>query len=179
MWAVILTGEPEPAALFREEMPAEIWLERYHASKGHVAWRPSFPLSEGQQLVMQFQAKMKRLHRLDRWPKVLDLKLRKRLIREEHSELQNAMDDGDLVGIIDGACDLQYVVDGLWNKIGVNKPPFLREVHRSNMTKEPGDVRSDGKILKGPNFEPPELARIFVKTYGVAAAAVAGVVWKE
>lgn len=37
--------------------------------------------------------------------------------------------------------------------------PCLR-VHRSNMTKEPGYERADGKIGKGPGYEPPDVAGV-------------------
>lgn len=34
------------------------------------------------------------------------------------------------------------------------------EVHRSNMTKEGGGKRADGKILKGPGYESPDIAAV-------------------
>lgn len=95
--------------------------------------------------------------------------LRMKLIFEEYKELCEAMRDGDFVKILDGLCDLLYVTYGTAHEFGLGpvlKEAF-REVHRSNMSKLGADgkpvYREDGKVLKGPNFTPPDLARIITK----------------
>jgi predicted HAD superfamily Cof-like phosphohydrolase len=95
--------------------------------------------------------------------------LRDKLMREELMELINAMNRSDIVGIVDGLCDLLYVVYGTAHEYGLG--PLLKEaiteVHRSNMSKlgEDGNpiYRKDGKVLKGPNFTPPNLITIIQK----------------
>lgn len=65
---------------------------------------------------------------------------------------------GDVAETVDGLCDLIYVALGTAVAMGVDLWPVFREVHRSNMTKTPGDVRDDGKINKGPTYSPPDIA---------------------
>lgn len=87
--------------------------------------------------------------------------LRLRLIGEEFDELCAAASTGDLVGIADGLADLLYVVYGAGHEYGIQLDHVFEEVHRSNMSKldDSGKPlrRSDGKILKGPNFSPPDI----------------------
>jgi predicted HAD superfamily Cof-like phosphohydrolase len=95
--------------------------------------------------------------------------LRMKLIFEEFKELCEAMRDGDFVGIVDGLCDLRYVADGTAWEFGVAElfNEAIAEVHRSNMSKLGTDgkpiYREDGKVLKGPNFTPPNLITIIQK----------------
>ena len=65
--------------------------------------------------------------------------------------------DVDEEGVVDALCDLLYVTFGTAVEMGVPLERFYAEVHRSNMTKTPGNLREDGKILKGPEYEPPRL----------------------
>ena len=64
----------------------------------------------------------------------------------------------------DGLGDLRYVIDGANLVWGIPGEKVLREVHFSNMSKLGPDgkplVREDGKILKGPHFNPPRIAEI-------------------
>jgi predicted HAD superfamily Cof-like phosphohydrolase len=92
--------------------------------------------------------------------------LREKLMREELQELREAMHEKNMVEILDGLCDLLYVVYGTAHEYGLGpvlKEAF-REVHRSNMSKRGTDgkpiMREDGKVLKGPNFTPPDQAGI-------------------
>ena len=39
---------------------------------------------------------------------------------------------------------------------GIPLDDCLREIHRANMTRAGGD----GKILKGPNYSPPDIAKV-------------------
>ena len=99
-------------------------------------------------------------------PKYLEAELRVRLLREELSEFVIALENYDLVEVLDALCDIQVVLDGTFLQFGMMsiKEEALAEVHRSNMTKLGVDGkpirREDGKVLKGPNFEPPQLAPI-------------------
>ena len=73
------------------------------------------------------------------------------------------------VAAADALADLRYVVDGASLEWGIPLEKCFREVHRSNMSKLGEDgrplLRADGKILKGPNFTPPDLASI-LELYG-------------
>lgn len=109
--------------------------------------------------------------------------LRLELIREEFCELLEASGykdaaleirsvylnpDADfsetLVGIADALGDLEYVVNGMALELGINLPQVVSEIHRSNMTKLGPDgnpiYREDGKILKGKDYEPPNIDRV-------------------
>lgn len=90
--------------------------------------------------------------------------LREELVREEYSEFMGAHDGDDLVELADAICDLVYVLVGTAVSYGIPFDKCFAEVHRSNMGKLGEDgkpiVREDGKILKGPNFSPPDLKGI-------------------
>ncbi|GAB3956670.1 hypothetical protein GCM10028805_47260 [Spirosoma harenae] len=63
--------------------------------------------------------------------------LRINLLQEELNELQQAAQEGDLVGVADALTDLQYVLDGSYLEFGMTeiKETLFDEVHRSNMSK--------------------------------------------
>mgnify|MGYP001767490945 CR=1 FL=1 len=91
--------------------------------------------------------------------------LRQALIGEEFDELVEALIVADRRLTLDALCDLQYVLSGAVLALGF-APVFdeaFAEVHRSNMSKLGADGkpirREDGKILKGPNYTPPDLGR--------------------
>lgn len=84
--------------------------------------------------------------------------LRIKLIEEEFRELRDSLDQDDVLGVADALADLQYVVIGSALQWGIPLDRVFAEVHRSNMTKEGGGKRADGKILKGPDYEPPDIA---------------------
>ena len=86
--------------------------------------------------------------------------LRASLIEEEAREAIGAIRSGDLVGAIDGLCDLVCVVYGAALEFGIDLAPFWREVHRSNMAKAGGPVREDGKVLKPEGWVPPDIAGV-------------------
>ena len=90
--------------------------------------------------------------------------LREELVREEYSEFKAAHDSEDLVELADAICDLVYVLVGTAVSYGIPFDKCFAEVQRSNMSKLGEDgkpiVREDGKILKGPNFTPPDLEKI-------------------
>jgi len=71
-----------------------------------------------------------------------------------------------LVEIADALTDLLYVLLGTFISHGLQDAAedLFAEVHRSNMTKLGPDgkviYREDGKVLKPPTFEPPDLRRV-------------------
>lgn len=98
------------------------------------------------------------------WPGIDVAALRVDLIDEELNELREATSRQDLVGIADALTDLLYVVYGAGHAYGINLDECFAEVHRSNMSKLDDEsqpiYREDGKVLKGPNYTPPDLAEI-------------------
>ncbi len=64
----------------------------------------------------------------------------------------------DLPAFADALCDLDYVIEGARLEFGIDGEPIEAAVHAANMAKEPGNLRADGKILKGPNWTPPDIA---------------------
>ena len=90
--------------------------------------------------------------------------LRLALIEEEYAELDEALADQDIVATVDALGDMLYVIYGFGATMGVDLDRVFAEIHRSNMTKLGGDgrplKRSDGKIVKGPHYEPPNLHRV-------------------
>jgi len=92
--------------------------------------------------------------------------MRLAILEEEVAELRAAVEAGDMVEVLDALCDIQYVLDGTFLEFGLHrvKQQAMEEVHASNMSKLGADgrpvLREDGKVLKGPNFRRPDLARI-------------------
>lgn len=90
--------------------------------------------------------------------------LRQDLIDEEVGELRVAASTGDLVSVADALADIVYVAYGTASVYGIDLDAVLDEVHRSNMTKLGVDGRpvrrADGKILKGPDYRPPDVAAV-------------------
>ena len=93
-------------------------------------------------------------------PKVRDANLRGMLIYEEAQETLKALPHHDMVGIVDGLCDLIYVCLGTAVAFGIDLDEFWDAVHKSNMAKEGGATRADGKLLKPEGWQPPDIAGI-------------------
>lgn len=90
-------------------------------------------------------------------PKPEILLLRARLIVEEAAEFMKAASNEDMVEMTDALADLLYVTYGTAVVMGVDMEPISAEVQRSNMTKDGGGHDSGGKIMKGPDFEKPDI----------------------
>lgn len=113
------------------------------------------------------------------------LNMRMSLIAEEFSELVGAVygqaaraeiessyrravaaDDGtrDTVETADALADLIYVIYGMALETGIDLASVLAEVQRSNMSKLGADgkpvYREDGKVLKGPDYFPPNVEAV-------------------
>lgn len=63
--------------------------------------------------------------------------LRVELLQEELNELKEAIEQKDIVEIVDALCDLQYVLSGAILEFGLGKDfdRCFSEVHQSNMSK--------------------------------------------
>lgn len=71
----------------------------------------------------------------------------------------------DLVEAADALADLDYVLCGSALTMGIPHAAVVREVHRSNMSKLGADGKpiyreGDSKVLKGPNYSPPNIAAV-------------------
>ncbi len=91
--------------------------------------------------------------------------LRENLITEELWEYYEACKAGDIVAIADALADLAYVVIGTAVTHGLTRfDEIFSEVHRANMRKLGPDgkpiYRPDGKVMKGDNYSPPDLAAL-------------------
>ena len=112
------------------------------------------------------------------------MNMRMSLIAEEFAELMGAVygpraraiveaataeavaaDDGtrDVIETADALADLVYVIYGMAIESGMDLDSVLAEVQASNLSKLMPDgsvkLREDGKVLKGPNFFQPNIAR--------------------
>lgn len=98
--------------------------------------------------------------------------VRQKILDEEVQELRDAVAAGDLVQIADALADIAYVVAGTAVTYGLPFDAIMTEVHRSNMSKFGPDgpkVRGDGKIIKGPGYEPPQIAALIVSVLSLSA----------
>ncbi len=102
-------------------------------------------------------------------------RLRTLLIEEELAEFRNAGESQDLVGVADALADLLYVVYGAAVEYGIDLEPVFAEIHRSNMSKDPrAGCRADGKVCKGPSYQPPDVRGV-VESQFESARLVAAV----
>lgn len=100
-----------------------------------------------------------------------------RLVNEEYAELTEALfkfvekgltEKTSTKEIAKEGIDLIYVTVGLLYRLGIPVQEVFDEVHNSNMTKlvdfKPVK-REDGKVLKGPNYIPPDLDKLNLPEY--------------
>ena len=90
-------------------------------------------------------------------------KLRLDLIKEELSELTDAMNNKDLLEVADALTDILYVTYGAGHAFGIDLDKCFDEVQNSNMSKldENGKpiYNKNGKVMKGPNYFKPDLSK--------------------
>ena len=90
-------------------------------------------------------------------------KLRLDLIKEELTELTEAMNNQDLLEVADALTDILYVTYGAGHAFGINLDKCFQEVQNSNMSKldENGKpiYNEQGKVMKGPNYFKPNLSK--------------------
>ena len=92
--------------------------------------------------------------------------LRYELMKEENEEYKDAVANNDMVEVADALGDMLYILcgtiitHGMQHKIG----EVFEEIQRSNMSKLGPDgkpiYREDGKVMKGPNYFKPDIAKI-------------------
>ena len=141
-------------------------------------------MSNGEK-VLDFMKLYKQSHNInifDGQPATLHLlSLRQKLINEEIDELNNAvaafvvwsrsrtgkaqnLQREAYIEIIDALTDILYVTYGFFHAFGVNPDAAFDIVHKSNLSKLSDDgkpiFRADGKVLKGPNYQPPNFDEI-------------------
>lgn len=123
-------------------------------------------------VVKEFHDAMRQQSNLDQ-PSSELLEFRYRLLVEELKEVGEevaiAMTEANMGGIGDKVkirllkelADLQYVLSGFAVTLGLPLEEAFYRVHKSNMSKLGEDgkpvYRDDGKVLKGPNYQPPNL----------------------
>lgn len=106
--------------------------------------------------------------------KLWDLQLR--LISEESREFFEAADElaeqpennVKREHVLKELCDLVFVCYQFAAAFNIDLDEALRRVYESNMSKldEQGKpiYREDGKVLKGPNYQPPDLTHLYPKS---------------
>ncbi len=87
--------------------------------------------------------------------------LRYDLIKEELSELKEAIDKKDIKEVADALTDILYVTYGAGHAFGIDLDKCFEEVQNSNMSKLGKDGKpiynKKGKVMKGPNYFKPNL----------------------
>lgn len=98
-------------------------------------------------------------------PSSQDYQVKHKILMEELDEYLFANNHDDVVEIADAITDILYIALGLVTKHGLEDviEDLFSEVHASNMSKL-GDngkpiYREDGKVLKGPNYFKPDIAK--------------------
>ena len=91
------------------------------------------------------------------------INLRIDLIREELSELKEAIEKKDIKEVADALTDILYVTYGAGHAFGVNLDKCFEEVQNSNMSKLGSDGKpiynEHGKVMKGPDYFKPDLGK--------------------
>ena len=67
------------------------------------------------------------------------------------------------------AIDCVVVLNGLLRSMGVDPAKVWTAVHESNMSKLVDGapvLREDGKVMKGPNYQPPDIRKIVLDAWG-------------
>tara|TARA_Y100000766_G_scaffold282753_1_gene296759 strand:- start:378 stop:761 length:384 start_codon:yes stop_codon:yes gene_type:complete len=94
-------------------------------------------------------------------------KLRFKLMMEENDEYLVAANNNDMIEVADALGDMLYILCGTIIEHGMHDiiEPIFDEIQKSNMSKlgEDGNpiYRSDGKVMKGPNYFKPNFTKFF------------------
>ena len=95
------------------------------------------------------------------FPDEKTMQLRFDLIKEELSELEEAMKTKNLKEIADALTDILYVTYGAGYAYGIDLDKCFTEVQRANMSKLGSDGKpifnEKGKVMKGPSYIEPNL----------------------
>jgi predicted HAD superfamily Cof-like phosphohydrolase len=93
--------------------------------------------------------------------------LRHRLMEEENLEYLEAAMNGDMIGVADALGDMLYILCGTILSHGMQDKieAVFEKIQKSNMSKLGADgkpiYREDGKVIKGPNYFPPDIESVF------------------
>ncbi len=97
--------------------------------------------------------------------KIVNLRLD--LIKEELSELKEAVEKKDIKEVADALTDILYVTYGAGHAFGIDLDKCFQEVQDSNMSKLDQDGKpiynENGKVMKGPNYFKPNLQKIVLR----------------
>jgi predicted HAD superfamily Cof-like phosphohydrolase len=94
------------------------------------------------------------------------MNLRFTLMDEENKEYLEAIKNNDMIEVADALGDMLYILCGTIITHGMQDviDKLFEEIQRSNMSKLGNDgkpiYRKDGKVLKGPNYFKPNIAKI-------------------
>ena len=103
------------------------------------------------------------------FPEEKIVKLRYHLIKEELSELQNAIKTKDLKEIADALTDILYVTYGAGHAYGIDLDKCFKEVQKSNMSKLGEDGKpiynEKGKVMKGSKYFEPNLRQFIEQIF--------------
>lgn len=98
-------------------------------------------------------------------PSSQDYQVKHKILMEELDEYLFANNHDNVVEIADAITDILYIALGLVTKHGLEDviEDLFSEVHASNMSKLSDNgkpiYREDGKVLKGPNYFKPDIAK--------------------
>jgi len=97
------------------------------------------------------------------FPKDKIINLRLDLIREELTELKEAIEKKDIKEVADALTDILYVTYGAGHAFGINLDKCFAEVQNSNMSKLGSNGKpiynEQGKVMKGPDYFKPDLSK--------------------
>ena len=94
------------------------------------------------------------------------MNLRLSLMDEENKEYLEAIKNNDMIEVADALGDMLYILCGTIITHGMQDviDEVFEEIQRSNMSKLGSNgkpiYREDGKVLKGPNYFKPDIAKI-------------------
>ena len=94
------------------------------------------------------------------------MNLRFSLMDEENKEYLKAIKNNDMIEVADALGDMLYILCGTIITHGMQDliDEVFEEIQYSNMSKLGSDgkpiFREDGKVLKGPNYFKPDIAKI-------------------
>lgn len=113
--------------------------------------------------VLEFHKKLapSRVARLLTIPTEESVEQRIDWIQEELFEFVDAGDD--IAARADAITDAIYFFVGMAIDHGIDLRPVWDAVHAANMAKEGGETRADGKLMKPPGWQPPDIAGVLAK----------------
>ncbi|QKV94029.1 hypothetical protein HUT19_21585 [Streptomyces sp. NA02950] len=98
---------------------------------------------------------------------------RQDLLAEEVAEVAEASAGGTLAHLAHELADVVYVAYGTALVHGIDLDAVIAEIHRANMTKLGPDgrptLRADGKVLKGDNYQAPDVPAVLHRQGWTAA----------